>query len=174
MSRLLCSYFSCLHNCMLTTCPSPYPSNLTQKCAHKDNCVENVKTHNENLNLQKEQPASAWGWVNPGLSHFMAPHHWGPLRALSSFRTSTTPFNSPKGGCWLLQSPPIHFVKSIWTNESQNNAQWALLYHPWSGYEETGIWGKKGDESGRWRGGWTCRHFVCIKVGWWLKVWDAC
>ncbi len=68
----------------------------------KRKCGENVENYNENFNLRKEQPASAWGWVNSGLLYFMPPHHRGPLDALSSFRTSTTPFTAQR--C-LLASP---------------------------------------------------------------------
>lgn len=73
---------------------------------HKRKSGENVENHNENFNLRKEQPASAWGWVNSGLLYFMPPHHWGPLCALSSFRTSTTPFTAQR--CLLASSVPSH------------------------------------------------------------------
>lgn len=72
----------------------------------KNTFWEKVENHNENFNLQKEQPAPVWGWVNSGLLYFMPPHHWGPLSVCSPFRTSTTPLHSsevPAGspGCLL-------------------------------------------------------------------------
>lgn len=75
------------------------------------------------------------------------------------FRDSTTPFTAQRFPLPPRVPLPVHFVKRIWSRESQNNVQWTLLYHPWSGYEEKGIWpsgGKKGGRADR-----TCRHFVC-------------
>lgn len=63
------------------------------------------------------------------------------------FRDSTTPFTAQRFPLPPWVPLPVHFVKRIWSRESQNNVQWTLLCHPWSGYEEKGIWvngGKKG------------------------------
>lgn len=90
-------------------------------------------------------------------------HATPSLRSLSvssaPFRDSTTPFTAQRFPLPRRVPLPVHFVKRIWSRESQNNVQWTLLYHPWSGYEEKGIWpsgGKKGGRADR-----TCRHFVC-------------
>lgn len=64
--------------------------------------------HNEKFNLRKEQPASDWGWVNPGLLDFMPPHHRGPLDALNSFRTSTAPFTAWR--CLLAYPVPSRLL----------------------------------------------------------------
>lgn len=100
-SHLLCRMYACLIACARTQNMPPYPTDPathenTHTHTHKRKCGENVEDHNENFNLRKEQPASAWGWVNSGLLYFMPPHHWGPLDALSPFRTSTTPSKAQK------------------------------------------------------------------------------
>lgn len=97
-------------NVPLTPLTQPHTKTHIHSHAHRDKrkCGENLENHNENYNLRNEQPASACGGggVNSGLLYFMPPHHPGPLDALSSFRTSITPF--PAQRCLLAPPLPSH------------------------------------------------------------------
>lgn len=111
ISHLLCRMHACLITSARTQNMAPYPTDpathkkhtYTDIYTHKRKCGDSVEDYNENFNLRKEQPASAWGWVNSGLLYFMPPHHWGPLDALSPFRTTTTPSKAQR----CLRASPI-------------------------------------------------------------------
>lgn len=70
----------------------------------------------------------------------------------------------PKGAC---RFPPVHFVKRIWTKESQNNVQWAppsTTHDPVMKRKEYGGWGWEAKRS------LDVQAFSLWRVGWWLKV----
>lgn len=139
--------------------PENWPSHTQKTHKHSHSHAHTHKKERKRdcraSTFQKNNLPQLEGWVNLGLLYFMPPHHWGPLGALSPFRTPTTPFTAPKVPAGFPGSLPSTLWRGFEPGKAKTmyNGASSTTHDPVMERERN--MGEEGDESergGRWRG----------------------